>query len=98
MPNVFTPETLAQRWQCSSRHVRNLIKQNRLAAFRVGGKLLRIKREDVERFEQCSHGESPVLEESLPSHLKRMADAEDIASTLLTDMRLKRLRPPSMQS
>ena len=51
---VFTPETLARRWVCSARHVRNLIKVGELKAFRVGGKLLRIRAQDVEEVERCS--------------------------------------------
>jgi len=98
MADVFTPEMLAERWQCSSRHIRNLVKQNRLPAFRVGGKLLRIKREAVERFEQCHNGESPSLEENSLSHLKKMENAEDIASIPLNEARLKRLRQHSMQN
>lgn len=48
----YTPETLAQRWSCSSQHVRDLVSAGRLRAFRVG-RLIRIKREEVERFEAC---------------------------------------------
>jgi len=53
---VFTPETLARRWACSARHVRNLISDGQLKAFRLGGKLLRIHARDVEEFETCSGG------------------------------------------
>ncbi len=49
----YTPETLADRWQCSPRHVRNMIRDGRLLGFRLGGKLLRIRAGDVEEFEQC---------------------------------------------
>lgn len=46
----FTPATLAERWSCSERHVRNLIRDGRIAAFRVGT-LWRISAAEVERFE-----------------------------------------------
>ena len=49
----LTPEMLAQLWQCSARHVRNLINNGQLRAFRLGGKLLRIPVEAVREFEQC---------------------------------------------
>ncbi|WP_336067101.1 helix-turn-helix domain-containing protein [Nitratireductor rhodophyticola] len=50
-PSVFTPRTLAERWECSERHVRKLIDKGDLPAFRLGGKLLRIRREIVESYE-----------------------------------------------
>lgn len=52
----MTPEQVAERWQCSARHVRNLINERRLPAFRLGGKLWRIRGEDVREFEQCQSG------------------------------------------
>ncbi|WP_437353969.1 helix-turn-helix domain-containing protein [Neorhizobium petrolearium] len=42
---------LAHRWQCSERHVRNLIRNGHLPAFKVGGKLLRVRAVDVIAFE-----------------------------------------------
>lgn len=47
----FTPATLAKRWACSERHVRNLIARGQLPCFRIGT-LLRIRAEDVEAFER----------------------------------------------
>jgi excisionase family DNA binding protein len=49
-PRVFTPKTLAERWHCSDRHVRNLINKGELPAFRLG-KLVRILVDDVQKFE-----------------------------------------------
>ena len=63
LPTVFTPSSLAQRWECSERHVRNLISSGELPSFRLGGKLLRIRREDVERFE-CQTGDLQDSEEN----------------------------------
>lgn len=51
--NPYTPESLARRWDCSPRHVRNLINRGELRAFRVGGKLIRIRVNVVEEFETC---------------------------------------------
>lgn len=64
---VFSPATLAERWDCSERHVRNLISSGKLPSFRLGGKLFRIKREDVESFE-CQNGVSLDSEENSASH------------------------------
>jgi excisionase family DNA binding protein len=52
-PECFTPMTLAERWSCSPRHVRRMIKDGLIPHFMFGGKLLRIKREDVLAFEQA---------------------------------------------
>jgi excisionase family DNA binding protein len=49
---VYTPVTLARRWQCSSQHIRDMIERGDLKAFRVGGKLLRISAEEVEDYER----------------------------------------------
>jgi excisionase family DNA binding protein len=58
---AYTPRTLAERWDCSERHIRNMIADGELPAFRLGGKLLRIRGEDVEKIE-CQNGASPSLE------------------------------------
>jgi excisionase family DNA binding protein len=47
----FTPATLAARWLCSPRTVRNLVQQGKIPATRIGDKLIRISREDVEAYE-----------------------------------------------
>jgi len=47
-----TPKSLAKVWECSERHVRNLIAANELRSFRLGEKLLRIPVDAVEEFER----------------------------------------------
>ena len=54
---ALSPAKLAERWLCSERHIRNLIDRGELPAFRLGGKLYRIRTEDVEVFE-CQGGAS----------------------------------------
>ncbi|MCI1001765.1 helix-turn-helix domain-containing protein [Ochrobactrum sp. C6C9] len=51
MESIFSPVTLAKRWECSEKHVRHLIKSGELKAFRLGGKLYRIKESEVVAFE-----------------------------------------------
>lgn len=51
LPNAYGPAALAKRWLCSERHVRNLCASGELPNFKLGGKLLRIRRQDVEDFE-----------------------------------------------
>src|SRR4051812_38872865 len=52
-PKPFTPETLADRWGCSPKHVRNLVNRGELRGFKLGGKLVRIPADAVEEAEQC---------------------------------------------
>jgi len=52
---IYTPSTLAIRWQCSERHIRNLISHGDLKSFKLG-KLLRITKQAVEEYEQCNGG------------------------------------------
>jgi excisionase family DNA binding protein len=46
----FSPETLANRWGCSSEKVRQMCRRGELATFRLG-KLIRIPASEVERIE-----------------------------------------------
>lgn len=48
----FTPDGLADRWNCSAEHVRELIRSGQLPAFRIG-KLYRIRADDIAAFEQA---------------------------------------------
>ena len=68
-PLAYTVADLAARWQCGESTVRNLIRRNELATFRIGT-LIRISAEEVERFEcqttQCrgSGGDMPLSGET----------------------------------
>jgi excisionase family DNA binding protein len=59
--SVYTPAKLAERWECSERHIRNMLLSGELPYFRLGDKLLRIRSEDVEAFE-CRNGDSQGYE------------------------------------
>jgi excisionase family DNA binding protein len=52
-PNVYKPETLAARWQCSSQTVRNLIRRGELEAFQPGTKRTRITPAAVIAYEEA---------------------------------------------
>ncbi|MFU0504042.1 helix-turn-helix domain-containing protein [Pseudaminobacter sp. NGMCC 1.201702] len=52
LPRVLTPKMVADLWLCSERHVRNLINRGELNSFQLGGKLLRIRAQDVVEFEK----------------------------------------------
>ena len=49
-PKPFSPQTLAERWDCSDHQIRRMIEAGKLASFRVG-KLIRIPAAEVERIE-----------------------------------------------
>lgn len=67
MRDVFSPELIAERWECSPRHVRNLCNDGTLKSFRIG-KMLRIRREALEEFERCQNGDLPASRENSASH------------------------------
>ena len=54
----FSVRTLAERWDCSERHIYNMIGDGRLASFKAGGRLVRIAAEEVARWE--SGGGDPI--------------------------------------
>ncbi len=51
MPEVFTIEDLATRWNCSSQMVYQMLLNKKLKGFRVG-KLWRIPRAEIEKIEK----------------------------------------------
>ena len=62
----YTPETLAQRWECSPRHIRLLTQRGRIPHFKLGS-LIRIPVEEVERFEKCG-GKNSIADHGTPLH------------------------------
>jgi excisionase family DNA binding protein len=62
---VTTPAKLAERWKCSERHVRNLIASREIESFLLGGRLVRIRKEAIELYEekQAQHAQ-PAGEQS----------------------------------
>jgi excisionase family DNA binding protein len=77
IPTVYTPATLASKWACSERHVRNMIDRGELPAFRLGGKLWRIRSEDVEIFE-CQNGGSHDCAANSASHGMSQEESGDV--------------------
>lgn len=55
MNPIFTPDQLAERWNCCANTVRKTILEGQLKAFRVG-RLLRIPADAVLEFEQLQNG------------------------------------------
>lgn len=71
--SVLRPCDVAERWQCSEQHVRNLFRRGLLQGFRAGGKLLRFRIEAVEAYECAS---SNTATDTLPNGARRDSDFE----------------------
>ncbi|WP_432346660.1 hypothetical protein WMC41_00625 [Shinella yambaruensis] len=83
IPAVFSPASLAERWNCSERHIRNLMRTNRLPYFRLSGKLMRIRGGEVERIER-------LAEPSLPAtHLPSPEPRRQAGAKVPEEMRAK---------
>lgn len=79
----FSPETLGNRWGCSSEKVRQMCRAGELSSFRLG-KLIRIPAIEVERIE-CqntdwssteSNGASPTGSHGFELRLERLTEAK----------------------
>lgn len=79
---VFSVASLAEHWGCGSDTVYSLIRSGELRAFKLGGKLLRIRADEVERYE-CQN--IACNDTGISSPLSGMK-ADDA-----TDIRLERL-------
>src|SRR5262249_43946076 len=99
MDRVYSPATLAREWECSERHIRNLIVSGELRGFRLGKKLLRIPLAAVEEFLCRKDTRSDACAEtSLSSFATAQGSGTVIRSEPLTRARLNGLRQRSMQS
>lgn len=86
MGSVYSVASLAQHWGCGTDTVYSLIRGGDLRAFKLGGKLLRIRADEVERFE-CQNTPCNDTETSLPSSGTKADDATDIRLERLIDRR-----------
>lgn len=86
-PKALTPRDVAERWQCSERHIRNVLRDGKLRYFKLGGKLVRIPLEAVEEFEQCPNFVSSSIEENSPLNGTKMAADSAARSARLTARR-----------
>ncbi len=62
----FTPDMLADRWQCSAETVRTLVKRGTLQGFRVG-RMIRIPAQAVEDYECQASAGSAWMARPLPT-------------------------------
>ena len=85
---VYSVPTLAERWGCGTDTIYTLIRSGDLTSFKLGGKLIRIRADEVERYE-CRSTASNDTEASSPSSgLKMVSD---------TATRLERLTAPAQK-
>lgn len=78
MRTVFDVASLAEHWACGTDTVYALIKSGDLQAFKLGGKLLRIRAEEVERYECRTDTASNDCEAASSSSITSMVDAEGL--------------------
>ena len=52
-PKVYTLRRLAARWHCSPQHVREMCEAGELDAFKLGGKLWRVRAASVAKVERA---------------------------------------------
>lgn len=50
-PAYYTAKQIAERWQCSTKHVRRAIESGALPAYKLGG-ILRVGVDDLYRYER----------------------------------------------
>ncbi len=81
---VFNVTGLADRWGCGTDTIYSLIHSGNLVAFKLGGKLLRIRAEEVERYE-CQNIASNDTEASLRSSGSKTANDTGIRLERLID-------------
>ena len=86
----YSPETLAERWACSSETVRQMCRRGELDHFRLG-KLIRIPASEVERVE-CQTGGSSSTEDNTASLTVLPADELRLARMTGVGPRLSLLR------
>jgi len=59
----FTPESLAAHWDCTPRHIRNLVDHEKIPSFRVG-KLIRIPAAFVNAKDRGEEWKAPSLKDT----------------------------------
>ena len=87
MTKAYSVRALAERWDVSQDTIYAQIHAGRLHAFRFGGKLYRVREEEVERFECQTDTPSSDSEANSQSSGEMRQDATDIRLERLIDHR-----------
>lgn len=85
---VHSVATLAAHWGCSTDTIYALVKSGELPHFKLGGKLIRIRSDQVDAFE-CREQPAAIDTASLSASTKR-DDATDIRLERLLDRQPRR--------
>ncbi len=100
MNTPFSVNSLAEYWGCSPNLVRGMIKAGELPHFRLGGKMLRIRYEDVKEWE-LTQSESTASEGSMgdgaQSGMKAKATIDDDAG-IASLQRARSMRRASLKT
>ena len=83
----YTPETLADRWNCSAEKIRQMFHRGELPGFRLG-KLIRFPAIEIERYE-CSLSQQPNNTSS--SHSEESSRSRSGEALTAVDIRLARM-------
>jgi len=95
MSKPYSVASLADYWGCGTDTVYSLIHSGDLSAFRLGGRLLRIRHDAVEDFECRRNIACNDTAENSPSSGTATDDATDIRLERLIERRPKPQRDPS---
>ena len=87
---IYTPKTLAERWQCDEKLIYRMIADGRLKGFKLARKLLRITAEAVAEYEagECQTIGSDGSRESSSLSLRKAENAAAIASARANQRKL----------
>ena len=77
--HLYSPRQLAERWKCSVSHVRRLIRQGQVDAFRHGRRLLLVRGEVVQAYERSRLLEVVTAEEQAKrdAEVRRVQEAQN---------------------
>lgn len=91
MGKPWTPDSLAERWDCSAETIRSMCRTGRLPSFRVGTQY-RIRAEVVEDYE-CQSQESGVSTDDSSSHGSMPKERGGATDCKLTRAKPQRRKP-----
>lgn len=75
---VFDVPSLAQHWGCGTDTIYALVRSGELQHFKLGGKLIRIRADAVEKYECRNNTQSSGSETVSPSSGGKTVNADDI--------------------
>ncbi|WP_020038678.1 helix-turn-helix domain-containing protein [Salipiger mucosus] len=75
----YTPQALAERWQCSAETIRQMVKRGQLPGFRAG-RMIRIPSQAVEDYECQTSASEDYAEDSASIGEIRTPESEPVIS------------------